>query len=81
MSLVEKIDQEVHAVEADAKAEAVTLFDKARVDLRTEMPALMSKLGINTNDEHGVLHAAVILVIQLLAEFGPAEIRTVLAGL
>lgn len=81
MSLTEKIDSAVQAIEADAKAEAVTLFDKARVDIREELPGLMAKLGINTSDEHGVLHAALILVVQLLAQYGPAEIRDILGVL
>lgn len=79
MSLTEKIAAEVTAIEADAKTEASVLFDKAKVDIREELPGLMAKLGVNTSDQHGVLHAALTLVIQLLAEYGPAEIRDILA--
>jgi hypothetical protein len=79
MSLTEKIEADVAAIENAGKAEAVTLFDKARVDIREELPGLMAKIGINTADEHGVLHAALVVVVQLLAQYGPAEIRDILA--
>jgi hypothetical protein len=79
MSLTEKIDAEIKAVEADAKSEAGSLFDKAKVDLREELPGLMGKLGINTSDESTVVHSSLVLILKLLAEYGPAEIRDVLA--
>lgn len=81
MSLTEKIEAEVSAAEADVKAEAVTLFDKAKVDMREELPGLMSKLGVNLSDDHGTIHAVLVLLVQLLEKYGPTEIRDVLAGL
>lgn len=81
MSLTEKIDAEVQAIEADAKSEAGVLFDKAKVDIREELPGLMAKLGVNTSDPHNTLHAALTLVIDLLGKYGPAEIRDILGAL
>lgn len=79
MSLTEKIDAEVKAIEADVKPEAEKLFDQLKVDIRDELPGLMEKLGINTSDKESVLHAAVVLLVQLLAQYGPSEIRDVLS--
>lgn len=79
MSLTEKIDAEVKAIEAEVKPEAEKLFDSVKVDIRDELPGLMTKLGINTSDKESVMHAALTLVVQLLAQYGPAEIRDILA--
>jgi hypothetical protein len=80
MSLTEKIDAEVKAVEADAKTEASVLFDKMDVDIREELPGLVAKLGVDSSDDGNVLHAAVILIVDLLAKYGPTAIQEVLAG-
>lgn len=78
MSLADTIKADVAAVERDAETEAVKLFDAAKVDVRDQLPALIAKLGVDTSDGGNVLHAIVTVLVTLLEEYGPAEIRTVL---
>lgn len=91
-TLGDKIKAEVDAVEAGAEATARQIsrtvngeikpyLSTVESDIRKQMPGLMAKLGINTADEHGVFHAVLMLVIELLEMYGPEEIRSVLAGL
>ena len=77
--LTQKIEAEVRSVESDVEAGAERLFDVAAVDIRTELPGLVAKMGVDTSDPQGVLHAAMVLVITLLKEYGPPEIREILA--
>lgn len=80
MSLAEKIDAEVNAVESGAKTEATRLFDKSYVNLREEVPGLLAKMGIDTSSDANVFHATLAVILDLLKTYGPAEIRDILAG-
>jgi hypothetical protein len=80
MSLAETIKADVAAVESDAKIEAGKLFDQVEVDIRTELPELVAKLGVNTSSADSVVHATIVLLVTLLESYGPAEIRTILSG-
>lgn len=77
-NLAKHVKDEVAAIEADAKTGAVKLFDAEKVDIREQLPALMSKLGVNTSDDHGVFHAVLTLLITLLEEYGPTEVKEIL---
>jgi hypothetical protein len=46
----------IDSIKADA--------DKAKVDLRTEVPELLAKLGINTEDEHEIFHGVLTFLVK-----------------
>jgi hypothetical protein len=77
--LTEKIAADVTAVESGVKTEAEKLFDDVKVDIRDQLPGLVTKLGINTSDKESVLHATLTLVVQLLEQYGPSEVRAILS--
>lgn len=80
-SLAAEVKTDAAPLVATIKADAVRLFDHASVDLAEELPSLVAKLGVNTSDSQNVGHAILVTVVQLLAQYGPAEIRTVLTAL
>lgn len=55
------------SIAEDIKAE----FDKGKVDIRKELPKLMSDLGVNTSDEHEVFHAVLTWLVKALAASSP----------
>jgi hypothetical protein len=75
--LVKPVEQ---AAEQDVAPLAATVFDSVWVDIRAELPGLVAKLGVNTSDESSVIHGFLILVVELLQEYGPAEIRDALSS-
>ena len=49
--------------------------DKGLVDLRKDAPELLAKLGINTENEHAIFHAAILFLYKAAMAGVASEVK------